>query len=97
MQPSIPYELNSKFSLKFNVATPFFTEAPISLVPEGIRFMQFGSPGKGPAIRALIASVSGESDFGRARTMIFLFTFPSESIVTKQRFVFLVEGTETGF
>ena len=77
--------LNSKFSLKFNVATPFFTDAPRSFVPSGIKVIQFllVSSGVGPAKSAFIAFVSGESVFGNLRFIIFLTIEPSLSTTTK--------------
>ena len=79
--------LNSKFSLKFRVATPFFTDAPRSFVPSGISVIQFlfVSSSVGPAKSALIAFVNGESVFGNLRFTTFLTIEPSESTTTKYK------------
>ena len=68
--------------MKFKVAIPFFTLAPINFVPLGINVLTL-SDASGPASRFFIASVSGESVFGTVFTTGLRTIEPSESIATK--------------
>ena len=83
-----------------SVATPSFTEAPISLLVAGMSERQptFASSEFGPAISALIASTSGVPLFFILRVTSWRSTVPSLSISIKKSFMFIsTTGTVVGF